>query len=414
MSQQAKRLFDRFAAKEAPGELEKISSIKTHEFRNVRAAARILYGAFDCGDIDDEALRQADKKLKELDSKLGANQESTSRATDAERATMDIESFIDRAKKLKESISSDSGEPLATALGTAKILLVDDEYEKFGWNIVFDSIFGPDRVVYCGEVDEATKHVNKNAESITLVLLDLRLRDKNGEASPEIGLGLLKLLKKDHIDLPVVIFSGVDETLFTRRCLQAGAFDYYVKETTEKDRIHYYLKFKEMIRDAVSHPEWRALWSGITRLPEPNEHLLRAYYFLTTDPENYRIKLLFSPSVRKTGADPSIHAECILHCAVAVEDWVNHAVSRHKKRFDKKYEVAGISVHDLPLRGRKGRVTKLGLLVDEGKLSDDQKKRIDEVLNLRSLIARPRRRGARLTLQDSVNAFQKTLEIFLD
>lgn len=396
-----------FAAEEAPRELEKLSSIKTHEFRNVRAAARLLYGAFDCGDIDAAALREADAKLKALDARVGGA--APDAGADGQRK-IDLDQFIAEASSLRQSAFPEPGQPLSSALGAARVLLVDDEYQRFGWDTVLNAILGAGRVIYYERPDAALKRIKEHPESLGLVLLDLGFKDRGGALSPGVGLDLLKAIKAACIDLPVVVFSGVDETVYTRRCLYAGAFDYYVKETAQKERIQYYLKFKEIVLDALSHPEWRAIWARLKRLPEQNPHLLRAYYFLTIDPDDYRLQLMFSDEIRKLCGDPSIYAECILHCALAVEEWVNKAVNHHRRRFNKKYQVLGISVRDLPLR-RKGKLSKVSLLSGEGEINARQLDNINELFNLRTSIAHPRRRGTTLTPHDSLRAFELALEI---
>jgi DNA-binding NarL/FixJ family response regulator len=395
-------------AEEAPRELERLSLIKTHEFRNVRAAARLLYGAFDCGDMGEAALREADARLKSLDVRFGGA--APGGDTDGPRK-IGLDQFIAEANMLRQSAFPEPGRPLSSALGDARVLLIDDEYQRFGWDVVLDAIFGDGRVIYRDRADAALKRIEEHPESLGLVLLDLGLKDRSGAPSPGVGLNLLKAIKGACIDLPVVVFSGVDETIYTRRCLHAGAFDYYVKETAEKERIQYYLKFKEIVLDALSHPEWRAIWRRLKRLPKQNPHLLRAYYFLTTDPDNYRLQLMFSEEIRKSCGDPSIYAECILHCALAVEDWINKTVSRQRKRFDKKYKgITGLSIHDLPLR-KRGQLSKLSLLGDEGKINEDQLGYVNELLNLRISIAHPRRRGTTLTPRDSLRAFELALEV---
>jgi DNA-binding NarL/FixJ family response regulator len=393
--------------------IEKISAEKTHEFKNITAAARILYGAFDCGDIEDEVFRVANEKLRGLDA-LGSGESVTlspSTVAAVERGGLDIDSFISRVKDLRKKAFPLLEESLRSVFASKKLLFIDDEFDKSGWNIVLSSIFGQSGVVYQSDVEAAKSYVDSNADSLDIVLLDLRLKESAREASPEIGLQLLKDIKREHIDLPVIIFSGVDETVYTRKCLQAGATDYYVKEISEKDRIRYYHKFKEIILSALIHPEWREIWRRIKALPDASPYLLRAYYFLTSDPDDYRIQLIFSHQTGLYRANASIHSECILHCANAIEEWINSEINRRRKRLDKKYSALSKKPLDsIPLRDNR-ELSKTKILKNEGIIDKEQSPLIDELLSLRKKVAHARDRYMRITEQESLTAFRLALTI---
>ncbi len=53
---------------------------------------------------------------------------------------------------------------------------------------------------------------------LALVCLDLCLPD-----TPQQGLDLLREIKKECLDLPVLIFSAVDQIRYARHCLSRGA-----------------------------------------------------------------------------------------------------------------------------------------------------------------------------------------------
>jgi CheY-like chemotaxis protein len=414
MSQETKRLYERYNVENTLSELEQISAIKTHEFRNLQTPARILYGAFDCGDISGEELKEAYLKLKSVDAQVAAglvNHDGTEINFGFEG--MDIDSFIERAEELKSKLPISNSKPLADIIGQGKVLLIDDESKKFGWNIVFDTIFGAGRMLYCEGVEDSSIYISENVDSLSVVLLDLRLKDAQGQLSPKTGLQLLKQLKRDHIDLPVVVFSGVDETFFTRECLYAGASNYYVKETTDRNRLKYYSKFKMIIQEAMGNPEFRVIWRQIRGLPKPNRHLLKAYYFLTIYPQDYKINLLLLSGANKAHVNPSVHDECVLHCAVAVEEWVNRQINRRRKRIDRteSTEIAGISVFDLPVR-RGIREGKLQILHAQKVINDEQKVAIDELLDMRNVVAHASRPGThQLGLTDALRAFEIALSV---
>lgn len=63
-----------------------------------------------------------------------------------------------------------------------------------------------------------------------LLVLDLRLKDGD-------GLELIKSLKSQHPDLPILVLSQFDEELYAERALRAGAFGYVMKEQASKEVV---------------------------------------------------------------------------------------------------------------------------------------------------------------------------------
>jgi len=64
---------------------------------------------------------------------------------------------------------------------------------------------------------------------IGIVLLDLTMPYVSGEE-------ILRMINEDHPDISVIIISGLNQLETAVRCVQAGAFDYFVK-SSEEDRI---------------------------------------------------------------------------------------------------------------------------------------------------------------------------------
>ncbi len=64
---------------------------------------------------------------------------------------------------------------------------------------------------------------------IGIVLLDLTMPHLSGEE-------ILRMINEDHPDVSVIIISGLNQLETAVRCVQAGAFDYFVK-SSEEDRI---------------------------------------------------------------------------------------------------------------------------------------------------------------------------------
>jgi len=120
--------------------------------------------------------------------------------------------------------SSKSAKPVAPATPTVpkrKIFLVDDHpIVRQGLAQLLNS--EPDlTVVGQGEDAYGSLRAIKGANP-DLVLLDVSLKDSD-------GLELLKELKVQHPDLPVLVLSMHDESLYTERALRAGARGYIMK-----------------------------------------------------------------------------------------------------------------------------------------------------------------------------------------
>lgn len=81
----------------------------------------------------------------------------------------------------------------------------------------------------CGEAESVAGTMAGIEDSHPdLLLLDLCLGDGD-------GLELVKALKAQHEDLPVLILSQLDETLYAERALRAGAQGYIMKERATDD-----------------------------------------------------------------------------------------------------------------------------------------------------------------------------------
>jgi DNA-binding NarL/FixJ family response regulator len=80
----------------------------------------------------------------------------------------------------------------------------------------------------CGEAADAAEAVRLIAESEPdLVIVDISL----GTSS---GIDLIKTLKADHGELPLLVLSMHDESLYAERALRAGAMGYVMKHEPPK------------------------------------------------------------------------------------------------------------------------------------------------------------------------------------
>jgi DNA-binding NarL/FixJ family response regulator len=86
-------------------------------------------------------------------------------------------------------------------------------------------------LVVCGEMPDAEQAVNSLAElKPDLVMVDISLGGTN-------GLDLIKLIKDKDEELPILVVSMHDESLYAERSLRAGAMGYVMKHEPA-DTVH--------------------------------------------------------------------------------------------------------------------------------------------------------------------------------
>ncbi|EEF57899.1 response regulator transcription factor [Pedosphaera parvula] len=108
----------------------------------------------------------------------------------------------------------------------SRVLIVDDHpLFREGLQQMIDR--DPSLVV-CGEAADAVQAMEAiNTLKPNLVLVDISL----GNAS---GIDLIKNIKNQHDDLPVLVVSMHDESLYAERALRAGAMGYVMKHEPAK------------------------------------------------------------------------------------------------------------------------------------------------------------------------------------
>lgn len=80
----------------------------------------------------------------------------------------------------------------------------------------------------CGDAAEATEALDGiNRSKPDLVVVDISMSGKS-------GIDLIKLIKKEHEDLPVLVVSMHEESLYAERALRAGAMGYVMKQEPAK------------------------------------------------------------------------------------------------------------------------------------------------------------------------------------
>jgi DNA-binding NarL/FixJ family response regulator len=109
-----------------------------------------------------------------------------------------------------------------------KILIVDDHaLVRRGMHYVVKEGFPDAEVTEAESAAAALEHVNGGAE-IDLALVDVRMPDLD-------GLELLRALKADRPELPVIMLSTYDNAPYVKRALADGAAGYLLKDATPED-----------------------------------------------------------------------------------------------------------------------------------------------------------------------------------
>lgn len=339
-----------------------------HEFKGCVAAARILFGSYSSGDIDSKTLSDAaDNLIKVVRNNFGY------------ASNIDIEEYIRNSTSYQETLKKENS--LANSLGNRKLLFIDDEYKKVGWDIVLDAICGSGKVLYSDTIDKGRSLIAEDAPNFAAVLLDMKL-----PSTPEEGLVFLKELKKIYIDLPVIMFTAEDNSRLVKKCFQYGALDYFVKEfkDNDKDSLAYYLKLKEILIDALSQEDWRTVWSKICALEnnlkqqgppfynEAVDYLKKAYFFLTTDSESWSATMLLS------SYNLTPYGEVILQCALALEMIIGKLYNNCKNERELKAAAVPRTFEEETLGQKIGKLNKIRVI------SDDMANRLTAVNKLRT------------------------------
>ena len=117
---------------------------------------------------------------------------------------------------------------MSTKAGSAraKVFLVDDHPMV---REHLSALLGREAdLTVCGEAGDAPAALSRIQELLPdLVIMDISLKNSN-------GLELLKNLKSVQPDLPVLVLSMHDESLYAARSLRAGALGYITKEEASK------------------------------------------------------------------------------------------------------------------------------------------------------------------------------------
>lgn len=111
--------------------------------------------------------------------------------------------------------------PLSTDKKVAVFIVDDHPLVRQGLAQVIN---GETDMMVCGDAEDAPKALHAvNAKNPDLVIVDISLRGNN-------GLELIKNIKALKHNLPILVFSMHDETVYAQRALRAGARAYVMKQ----------------------------------------------------------------------------------------------------------------------------------------------------------------------------------------
>jgi DNA-binding NarL/FixJ family response regulator len=117
--------------------------------------------------------------------------------------------------------------PAASSIVEKKRVFIVDDHAMFrdGLRQLIDREAD---LVVCGEAadaDEALEGISKSQPN--LVIVDISLSGKS-------GIDLIKAIEDEHEDLPVLVVSMHEESLYAERALRAGAMGYVMKQEPSK------------------------------------------------------------------------------------------------------------------------------------------------------------------------------------
>lgn len=116
---------------------------------------------------------------------------------------------------------------VCTTLSTKTKVLIVDAFPVVRWGLT-QLIKSQEDLAACGDVGDAKSVLPAiMAHKPGLVLMDIALPDEN-------GVDLIRRIHAAHPDLPILVISINDESLFAERALRAGARGYIMKDEGEK------------------------------------------------------------------------------------------------------------------------------------------------------------------------------------
>lgn len=142
-------------------------------------------------------------------------------------------------------------------LAERKRVFVVDDHPVFRLGLT-QLVQSDEALELAGEADSVSDALERVGGGLDLVVADLSLGGQS-------GLDLVRELKKRGLDMPVLVVSMHDETLYAERALRAGASGYLMKSappTELLDGIHRALRRELVVSERVSSMVLSRLYRG--------------------------------------------------------------------------------------------------------------------------------------------------------
>lgn len=288
-----------------------------HLMGNSRAAARLLFGAGRSG------LYKLAKDV-ELNRFKGCfdaivQHEFKSSSELREQRCREFDNFVSTMRQLP---TEKAEEPWHHPI--KKILVVEDQIEM--WKPVWAFIFSEEKIDIMPTGGEALQKLTADL-SYDFALIDIYL----GDSQPS-GIEVLRCIRKNVLDLPIVMLTAYDDAELTRTCYELGASFYFVKEREDRedrDSLKYFAAFRDMILQLkpyrLQERELARRFQAI-ELPlqfqsrESAEAICKALFFLLLDPEE--------TGARRFLGGPSLYTKAAFYAHRSVERWVDCELKR--------------------------------------------------------------------------------------
>jgi len=235
--------------------------------------ARYLYP------INSDSVREANDKIKiqnfELRKLVLNNMMRIKKTSEKDRDIYkkqieEIDKLISDVKNRKSDSDLITGIRERIIKNDRKIVLLDDQ-AKDGWEMVFRNMLynENDRLfsnLIAPEINADKTYLQAINPSTDIVLLDLRLNKEPGtihDISKLSGVEVLKIIKKRHPGIPVIMITASDKFKSYQTLLDLGADGYWVKEGldsrfSEQESLENYLSLLKLV-DKLSGKEYRLL-----------------------------------------------------------------------------------------------------------------------------------------------------------
>lgn len=128
-----------------------------------------------------------------------------------------------------------------------KVLFIEDNYVKAGWNIILNLILGKDK----SQCTTIITYLESKRNETACIFLDLRLPEREEE-----GLELLKTIREKYPEIPVVILSASDSEIYAKKAFELGAWDFFPKDPIDKenrDPVDYFLSLHTIVKKISSY-----------------------------------------------------------------------------------------------------------------------------------------------------------------